>query len=134
MKIVVIGSNGQLGSEICFVFEEKDIKIDKLNHDSVDVSDFDSVKSILKKIEANVVINTAAMHNVEACEANPIASFAVNGCGARNLALLSKEFDFVLVHISTDYVFDGAKNAPYTELDSPLPLNVYGIMEWCGFP
>jgi dTDP-4-dehydrorhamnose reductase len=72
------------------------------------------------------------MHNVERCEENPLKSFEINGVGARNLALLSNECGFTLVHFSTDYVFDGCKKSPYVETDSPKPLNVYGNSKLAG--
>jgi dTDP-4-dehydrorhamnose reductase len=77
-------------------------------------------------------VNTAAMHNVDACEREPAKAFAVNGIGARNLAILSNKLDFVLLHISTDYVFDGTKRTPYIETDCPRPLNVYGNTKLAG--
>ena len=81
---------------------------------------------------ADVVVNTAAMHQVEKCEADPARAFAVNALGARHLALAANALDARLVHISTDYVFDGAKAAPYLESDCPLPLNVYGNSKLAG--
>jgi dTDP-4-dehydrorhamnose reductase len=72
------------------------------------------------------------MHNVDACEREPAKAFAVNGIGARNLAVLSNKLDFVLFHTSTDYVFDGAKQMPYIETDCPRPLNVYGNTKLAG--
>ena len=72
------------------------------------------------------------MHNVEKCEHDPALSFLVNGIGARNLAIVSNETGSVLIHISTDYVFDGKKAAPYTETDCPCPLNVYGNTKVSG--
>ena len=90
------------------------------------------VGSAFRKIGPDLVINTAAMHNVEECELNPSKAFEVNGLGPLNLARLSEELNFVLVHISTDYVFDGGKMSPYVELDLPLPLNVYGNTKLSG--
>jgi dTDP-4-dehydrorhamnose reductase len=72
------------------------------------------------------------MHHVEKCEQDPARAFAVNAIGARNLALVTREMDAVLVHISTDYVFDGTKGEPYLEEDPALPLNVYGNSKLAG--
>jgi dTDP-4-dehydrorhamnose reductase len=77
-------------------------------------------------------VNTAAMHHVENCEREPQKAFAVNGLGSRNLALISREINAVLIHVSTDYVFDGAKQNPYEETDAPRPLNVYGNTKLSG--
>jgi dTDP-4-dehydrorhamnose reductase len=80
----------------------------------------------------DVIVNTAAMHNVEKCEDDPIKSFQVNGLGARNLSLIANELDSTLFYLSTDYVFDGSKMAPYVESDYPLPLNAYGNSKLAG--
>jgi dTDP-4-dehydrorhamnose reductase len=72
------------------------------------------------------------MHHVESCEAHPEAAYTVNAIGARNLASVTKAMGTILVHFSTDYVFDGAKNRPYVETDLPLPLNVYGNTKLAG--
>ena len=132
MKIGVIGSNGQLGSDICIEFEKKGHAILHLNHDRIEIGDIDSVASILRELKPDIIINTAAMHNLDNCEKNPVKSFVVNGLGAQNLSLVSREIDSVLIHISTDYVFDGKKRQPYIEDDIPLPLNVYGNTKLSG--
>ena len=72
------------------------------------------------------------MHHVETCEREPEKAFAVNGLGAKNLALMARQLDAVLIHVSTDYVFDGSKASPYVEEDSARPLNVYGITKLAG--
>jgi len=132
MRVAVIGANGQLGCDVCKAFLDSRCEVIQLNHDILDVADFDSAKRSLQQAKADVVVNTAAMHNVDACEREPGRAFAVNGIGARNLAILSNDLDFVLFHISTDYVFDGAKRAPYVETDCPKPLNVYGNTKLSG--
>jgi dTDP-4-dehydrorhamnose reductase len=132
MKIAVIGANGQLGSDICRVYREKSYNVIELNHDILDITNKEQCQKILSDIRADILINTAAMHNVEACEDNPLKAFEINGVGVRNLAILSQQLGFVLVHISTDYVFDGRKKAPYNEDDCPMPLNVYGNTKLAG--
>jgi dTDP-4-dehydrorhamnose reductase len=77
-------------------------------------------------------VNTAAMHHVENCEREPEKAFAVNALGAKNLAIVARELGAVLLHVSTDYVFDGGKGSPYIEEDNPLPLNAYGITKLAG--
>ncbi len=131
MKAAVIGANGQLGSDICNEFSNG-AEVFKLNHEDIEISNIDSVNEVIKKINPDIIINTAAMHNVEKCEQDPALSFSVNGIGARNLAMVSNETDSVLMHISTDYVFDGKKAAPYIESDCPSPLNVYGNTKVSG--
>ena len=132
MRVAVIGANGQLGSDICHVYKEAGHDIQELNHDKIDITEFDKRFEVLKAINPDLVISTAAMHNVEICEENPEKSFLVNGIGARNLALLSKEIQIPLVHFSTDYIFDGQKESPYFEDDLPIPLNVYGNTKLSG--
>jgi dTDP-4-dehydrorhamnose reductase len=132
MKVGVIGANGQLGCDICAAFIGNGHDVIRLNHDVLDVSNFNSVKISLEAANPQIVISTAAMHNVEACEADPLKAFQVNSLGARNLAILSNELDFTLFYISTDYVFNGWKNSPYIETDNPLPLNVYGNTKYSG--
>ncbi|CAB5115626.1 dTDP-4-dehydrorhamnose reductase (EC [Olavius algarvensis associated proteobacterium Delta 3] len=132
MKISVIGANGQLGTDVCRAFRDNGDDVIGLNHEHIEISDHNDTRSTLGDIDPDFVVNTAAMHNVEECEKDPEKSFAVNGIGARNLALASQEIGFTLMHISTDYVFDGVKQSPYLESDCPRPLNVYGNTKIAG--
>ncbi len=132
MKIGIIGANGQLGHDLVAAYSEKGDEVFELNHAQMEISDIDSVATVLKQVMPDIVINTAAMHNVEVCEEEPRKSFDVNGIGARNLALVSNEIDSLVIHFSTDYVFDGSKKAPYIESDLPAPLNVYGNTKLSG--
>jgi dTDP-4-dehydrorhamnose reductase len=79
-----------------------------------------------------VIINTAAFHKVEECDRQAETAFGVNAVGALNLARAAVQFSALLVHFSTDYVFDGAKRSPYVESDLPLPLNIYGASKVAG--
>jgi len=132
MKIAVTGANGQLGSDISVEFSAHGDNVVMLNHSDIEVTDIDSVTKTIKNIKPDFVINTAAMHNVEKCELNPVQSFSVNGIGARNLAIVCNDVNAVLMHISTDYVFDGKKMAPYVETDNVSPLNIYGNTKVSG--
>jgi dTDP-4-dehydrorhamnose reductase len=126
MKIVVIGVNGQLGSDVARAFETNGDEVHALTHSDIKVENIDSVFHCLRNLQPETVINTAAMHHVEKCEMEPEKAYAVNALGPKNLACIGNDLEFVLVHISTDYVFDGAKGSPYEEDDVPRPLNVYG--------
>src|SRR5580700_320367 len=126
MKVAVIGSNGQLGSDLVRAFRSHGDEVRGVTHAEMELADLDSVSAVLQQARPDVVVNTAAMHHVENCEREPEKAFAVNGLGARNLATVSRHTGAVLVHVSTDYVFDGAKGKPYVETDAPMPLNVYG--------
>lgn len=132
MKIAVIGANGQLGKDICEKIVIANNELIELNHDRIEISNIECVSYVLKEVKPDIVINTAAMHNVEKCENDPERSFKVNGIGAMNLSHICNDLNSTLIHISTDYVFDGSKKKPYIEIDKPLPLNVYGNTKLSG--
>jgi len=132
MKVAVIGANGQLGADLVSAFSSAGDCVCPLNHSEVEISDLGSVAYALKEFRPQVVVNTAAMHHVENCEREPEKAFATNAIGARNLAVVSRGIGAVLLHVSTDYVFDGEKGEPYVEDDNPLPLNAYGITKLAG--
>ncbi|PYY16428.1 MAG: dTDP-4-dehydrorhamnose reductase [Acidobacteria bacterium] len=132
MKIAVIGANGQLGTDVVSAFSKEGHDVSVLTHSDIELSDLDSVSKQLKTGGADVVVNTAAMHNVDNCEKDPQRAFAVNAVGARNLSLVANDLGAKLIHVSTDYVFDGAKSTPYEESDAPNPLNVYGNSKLAG--
>jgi dTDP-4-dehydrorhamnose reductase len=132
VKIAIIGANGQLGFDLVRVFKNSEDKIVPLTHADIDVTDFKLSEKILKNIQPDVVINCAAYVRVDDAEDFADKAFTVNALGARNIALICKDIDSILVHISTDYVFDGRKNEPYTEEDIPNPLNVYGNSKLAG--
>ena len=132
MRVAVVGANGQLGSDVVEVFRERGSEVFPLTHADIELANPDSVATCLKSLAPAVVVNTAAMHHVEQCEQQPEKAFAVNAIGVRNLAVVTKELGAVLIHVSTDYVFDGAKGQPYVEEDAPVPLNVYGNSKLSG--
>ena len=126
MRIAVLGSNGQLGHDVVRAFAEQRDEVRALTHQDIELSSLESVAACLRATRAEVVVNTAAMHNVESCEQQPSRAQEVNVVGARNLATATRDLGSVLIHVSTDYVFDGAKGTPYVESDEARPLNVYG--------
>lgn len=132
MRVAVIGADGQLGSDIVSAFSRAGDAVIGLTHADIEVSDRKSVTMALQGSHLNAIVNTAAMHHVERCEQEPAKAYAVNAMGARNLALAANELGALLIHVSTDYVFDGRKCTPYTEMDIPLPLNVYGNTKLAG--
>lgn len=132
-KLLITGSKGQLGqclrdaainfSDFQYVFASKK---------ELDISDFYALKQFFEKNNFTHCINTAAYTAVETAESESGAAYAVNADAVKNLALVCKQFDVILFHISTDYVFDGTKKTPYTETDSPNPINVYGASKLKG--
>ena len=132
MNIAVIGSNGQLGSDVVRVLAHQGEDVYSLTHADIEVSSLESVADCLRSRRPEIVINTAAMHHVENCEQEPGKAYAVNAVGARNLATVTRDLGAALIHVSTDYVFDGKKDEPYVENDIPLPLNVYGNSKLAG--
>jgi dTDP-4-dehydrorhamnose reductase len=132
MKVVVIGSNGQVGRAAVDEFAQRGSQVYGLTHGDIEIISMESVKDSLIALQPDVVVNTAAMHHVENCEAQPDKAYAANSLGARNLALVTRDLGVPLIHISTDYVFDGVKGKPYLEEDAPSPLNVYGNTKLAG--
>ena len=121
--ILVVGARGMLGRELLGMLEGT---ARGLTHDEMEITSVESVRKALLTIKPAVVINTIAYTDVDGCESNSELAFRVNGEGVRNLAEASAEIGAKLVHISTDYVFDGEKETPYLEDDTPRPINVYG--------
>jgi dTDP-4-dehydrorhamnose reductase len=132
MKVAVLGSNGQLGTDVVRAFADNGDEVFALTHADVEIANRESVSSKLHELQPDIVVNTAAMHHVENCESEPDKAFAINALGARNLALVARDIGSVLMHVSTDYVFDGSKGSPYDEGDPPRPLSVYGNTKLAG--
>jgi len=130
VKITIIGSTGQLGTDLVKALRDRH-EVIGLTHQDLEVTDYNSCL-ILKKDRPDVIINTAAFHKTDQCEDEPLKAFSVNAVGARNIATVSKEIEATATFISTDYVFDGSKKKPYTEDDTPNPINTYGISKLAG--
>jgi dTDP-4-dehydrorhamnose reductase len=131
MKVAVIGANGQLGTDLLEVLS-KEHDVIGLNHADIEITEIDSVKNALSTIKPAIVLNTAAYHIVPEAEKFPAKAFQINGIGVMNLAKVCQDLDTRLVHYSTDYVFDGKKQKPYSEDDRPNPLSVYGNTKLSG--
>jgi dTDP-4-dehydrorhamnose reductase len=132
MKVVVIGANGQLGTDLLKVFRAAGDEVIPLTHAQLDVGVQERVDAVIDEAKPDVVISTAAFHQVDVCEKKPDLAFQVNGIGAMNLALACQRSSAVLAHFSTDYVFDGKKTTEYEETDLPSPVNVYGTSKVVG--
>ena len=131
-NILVIGSTGFIGS-----FLRRELQADGASasgsSDStvLDITDSDSLRRIFEKGNYHTVINCAGMTGVDACERDPLAAFRANALSAGNLSEAAERYSFRLIHISTDYVFDGRKGN-YSEADRPSPVNVYGQTKLYG--
>ena len=127
--ILVVGANGMLGRDLMTVLpgELRGVDIGE-----IDITSLDSVRTVVVTLKPEVVVNAAAYTNVDDCETNRDLAFAVNGDGVGHLARVSADIGAKLVHISTDYVFDGGKGSPYREDDPTGPLSVYGQSKLLG--
>ena len=130
MKIVIIGADGQLGHDLCRVIDRSE-QI-PLTIKDIDITDREQCEKVLTKASPQIVINTAAYNKVDEAETNPDEAFKVNAEGAKNVALSCKKLGAVMVHFSTDYVFDGTKTVPYIETDLPDPRSAYGKSKLAG--
>jgi dTDP-4-dehydrorhamnose reductase len=131
-RAVVFGAAGQLGVELVRDLKERGYGVLAWDRASVDITDAAAVERALVGYEAEVVFNAAAYNQVDVAEKEPQAAFQVNALAVRNLALGCRQVDAQLVHFSTDYVFDGTANRPYTEDDMPHPLGAYAVSKLAG--
>ena len=131
MKVLVIGANGQLGSDLLKALDG--FEVIGLEHRDIEISDLDSVEKAASRYKPGVIINTAAYVKVDDSEPNPDRAFLVNAIGARNIAVVSQKLGAKLVYTSTDYVFgDQEKPHPLREFDTPIPQNIYGESKLAG--
>ncbi len=130
MRILLLGAGGQLATDLLATLTSD--KIFPFAHEELDITDAALVRSRVGNLRPDAVINTAAFHRVDNCEDEPEQAFRVNAVGIYHLARVAAEVGAVLVHISTDYVFDGAKRAPYVEIDAPNPQSVYALSKRAG--
>jgi dTDP-4-dehydrorhamnose reductase len=130
MRTVVIGATGQLGSDIMRVWPRGDTI--GLGHNGIEITDRDGLLAKLREGEPELVVSTAAFHNVDLCEAEPERAFQVNAAGTMYLADACRELGAALMFISTDYVFSGDLGHAYSEKDETTPVNVYGVSKAAG--
>ena len=137
VRVALIGSNGQLGSDIDGLwadspFGRRGDELIGLTHADLEVTAPAQVHSVLAGIGPALVINTSAFHQVDNCEEQALEAFRVNAMGVKYLAEVCKELGAVLMHFSTDYVFGGEKRTPYLETDAVRPISAYGISKAAG--
>ncbi len=141
MKIILIGANGQLGTDLVSALAQHDVvNAIQPGTDSarlaqvleLDISNNTAVRAAITQHKPDVIINTAAFHRVDDIERDASVALQVNAFAAQQLALACHDADIALLHISTDYVFDGKKQTPYVETDLPNPISAYGATKLAG--
>jgi dTDP-4-dehydrorhamnose reductase len=130
-RIIVIGANGRLGAALARAYV-RDFEVTGFDRNQLDLRKLDQIRSILSNTQFDLLLNCAALTNVDYCESNREDAFLINAETPRLIAEICAEKSARLIHFSTDYVFDGKQNAPYTEKDTPVPLSVYGESKLAG--
>lgn len=132
MKILLVGSSGQLGQEIIDLSKQLKLNLHDYNRKQLNIANFEQVRCKIIEIKPTYIINAAAYTLVDKAEIEPDLAFAANAKGVENLAVVADELDIPLLHISTDYIFNGEKKIAYLEEDKPNPLSVYGHSKLAG--
>jgi dTDP-4-dehydrorhamnose reductase len=144
MRILITGGKGQLGCQIHSILDRKkselgnidktylDAEVKYVDFDELDITKLNDVNNLTYEFKPSVIINCAAYTNVDKCESDMDNAFKVNALGTRNLAIASQKIGAKFLHVSTDYVFNGAGNVPFKEYDLPQPVSVYGKTKLLG--
>jgi len=127
--ILVVGAKGMVGRDMLALIGNTARGVDI---DEIDITSLESTERIIRTLKPEAVINCAAYTDVDGCETSAEKAMQVNGEGVAHLAMATREIGARLVHVSTDYVFDGSKGSPYVEDDAPCPLGVYGESKLAG--
>jgi dTDP-4-dehydrorhamnose reductase len=132
VRLVIIGGNGQLGSDLAEVLRNANENVASLSRSDLDITQASVLREKLAQYEPDLIFNCSVYHPVDECEKDPERSFAVNATAVRDLALAAKDLQAALVHFSSDYVFDGELGRPYKEEDTPTPASVFGVSKVAG--
>jgi dTDP-4-dehydrorhamnose reductase len=132
MRMLVTGAGGQLGSDLVTVCEQAGDEVIAADHATLDVTDRDAVLGTILSTRPDVIVHAAAWTAVDACEGDPARAYLHNALAVRWVAEAARRADAHLVHISTDYVFDGDQDEPYVEWDEPAPRSAYGRSKLAG--
>lgn len=135
MRIALIGSAGQLGSDLLPRLQAAGHDVTPLRHTDIEVTNAANISAVLQPLRPDLVLNSAAYNLVDKAEDEPAAAMSVNAIGPQNLARLCTAQNWRLMHISTDYVFEGGTGAaarPWTELDPASPTGKYALSKWTG--
>ena len=141
-SVAILGARGQLGTELVDAARRAGVKVHAFAREDLDVTDVAALKAHFEQARPSVVVNTAALHQVDACQDDPLGAFRVNAAGAALVAHAARAVGARTVYVSTDYVFDGGKppardgrttpQTAYSEEDATAPLNVYGASKVAG--
>lgn len=132
MRILITGAGGQLGHELDLLCTAAGDDVTAVARSQLDIGDRDQVHQVIGAVRPDVVVNCAAWTAVDACESDELRAMTANALGPRWLGEATARSDAHLIHVSTDYVFDGTKTEPYHEWDTPNPLSVYGASKLAG--
>lgn len=132
MKVLVTGANGQLGLELKELLPRRGHETTALTRKDLDISDAAAVERAMDEHAPDLLVNAAAYTNVDGCETETDLAYAVNALGPRNLAQSCEKRGTELLHVSTNYVFDGKREDPYEPFDVPTPVSVYGRTKFAG--
>ena len=132
MKILMTGAGGQLGLELGDLLPRKGRELVALSREELDIADAQAVERALEKYAPQLVINAAAYTNVDRCETEADLAYRTNALGPRNLAVHCERLRSELLHVSTNYIFDGRSERPYEPFDPPSPINAYGRAKRAG--
>jgi len=130
MRILLTGAGGQLGHALQLVLKDHDLAA--LSHQQLDICQLTAVREAVQAYHPDLVLNAAAYNSVDGAETDPGVAYRGNAVGPRNLAMVTAAQRIALLHVSSDYVFDGASRRPYHEFDRPNPLSVYGASKLAG--
>jgi dTDP-4-dehydrorhamnose reductase len=130
MRISILGANGQLGQDLTQALAIHEIF--PFTRNDFDVTDYARARAALTESRPDMIVNLTAYHRVDDCESKPEAAFGVNTLAVLNLVRIANDLAATLTHVSTDYVFDGESDTPYTESSQPRPLSVYANSKLSG--
>ena len=131
-KALVLGSRGQLGTELAQELQSRGHQVVGLGREELDITHSDLVEQAMRLHRPDWLINAAAYNQVDVAEKEPLAAMQVNGLAVRHMAVCCRDSGTTLLHCSTDHVFDGTKTTPYAEHDVPRPVSAYGISKFAG--
>ena len=131
-KILVTGANGMLGKDLCPILEQNNYTVIKTNSQIMDITDFELTNKVISEQKPDIIIHCAAYTNVDKAQEDFETAKQINSTGTENLAQICNTKGLPILYISTDYVFDGTKQTPYTPDDEPNPINNYGLTKYYG--